>query len=209
MSLGPAIRALFGPHERRIADLYRAMFIDLDDFLRQIRQWAPGAGRILEVGCGEGAVTERLARAFPDAEILAIDISPRTGRLYRGRDAGVTFRQATVQEVADEHPARFDLIVMSDVLHHVPHAVRHALLGAVGRALAPGGRFILKDWESAATPIHWACHASDRWITGDRVAHVTPAAATRLVTQAAPAIRPVAEGRVKPWRNNYAVVFAC
>lgn len=208
MPIGPTVRALFGSYERQVADLYRSVFIDLDDFLRQVQQWAPGAMRILEVGCGEGAVTERLAAAFPEAEILAIDISPRAGRLYRGRTRGVRFRQANVEDVASQQPGRFDLIVMSDVLHHVPATMRRDLLAAIGRAMAPGGRFIVKDWERSTTPIHWACHAADRWLTGDRVAHVTPATAKALVTGAVPTIHPVAEARVKPWHNNYAVMFA-
>ena len=44
--------------------------------------------RILEVGCGEGAVSERLAALYPNAEITAIDITPNVGRLYAGRLGG-------------------------------------------------------------------------------------------------------------------------
>lgn len=208
MPIGPAVRALFGRHERRVADIYRALFVDLDDFAGKIRSWAPEARRILEVGCGEGVVTERLAAMYPDATILAIDITPRAGRLYRGRTEGIDFRTATVQDIAREHPGQFDLIVMSDVVHHIPLGLRGEVIEAIGRAMAPHARFILKDWDKTPSLIHWISHACDRWLTGDRVSHIRPAQAKRLVGDSVPALRMVAEGRVRPWRNNYALVYA-
>jgi 2-polyprenyl-6-hydroxyphenyl methylase/3-demethylubiquinone-9 3-methyltransferase len=161
------------------------------------------------VGCGEGAVTEILADAYPEAQILAIDITPRLGRLYRGRRDGVEFREISVQEIAAEQPAGFDLITLSDVVHHIPLEMRAEILDAVSRCLAPGGRFVLKDWGRAATPIHWLCHAGDRWLTGDRVAYLTPEEASTLVSTSAPGLRTVAAGHVRPWPNNYAFIFQC
>ena len=60
-----------------------------------------------------------------------------------------------------------------------------------------------------ATPIHWMCHASDRWLTGDRVAFLTPAEMRALVGQAVPALTPVGDGRIAPWRNNFLQVYQC
>ncbi len=209
MPLGQVIRGLFGRHERRIADAYRALFMDLDDYGAKMRGWAAQPRKVLEVGCGEGAVTEILADAFPHAEILAIDITSRAGRLYLGRRSGVEFRNATIQAIAGAHPATFDLIVLSDVIHHVPDDLRGEVLCAIGKALAPNGRFVLKDWSKSSAPIHWLCHAGDRWLTGDRVAHLTPSEAKHMVVRHVPKLQPVAEGHIRPWRNNYALVFAC
>lgn len=209
MPIGPRIRALFGRHERRISEIYRSVFLDLGDYGAKISKWSSQPHRILEVGCGEGAVTEVLANVFPDADIVAIDITPRTGRMYQGRTDGVEFRQMAVQTIADQQPGFFDLIILSDVIHHIPDGLRADVLGAIGKALAPGGRFILKDWSRSLTPIHWLSHAGDRWLTGDRVAHLTPPEAESLVTRSVPGLQPVDEGRIRPWRNNYALVFSC
>lgn len=208
MPLGSAIRAMFGKHENRIAGLYRGLFMNLDDFAEKIGAWAPGASRILEVGCGEGAVTEILAQTFPDAQILAIDLSERAGRLYRGRNDGVEFVVTTVQQVAQEYRGQFDLIMLSDVLHHIPEDLRGEIIDAISAAMAPGARFVLKDWGKAATPIHWLCHAGDRWLTGDKVAHLKPVEASGLVLKRQPGFKTVAQGWIKPWRNNYALVFS-
>ncbi len=64
MRLGPQIRRLFGPYERQVAEAYKRVFIDLDDFAGRLRLWVPHPARILEVGCGEGAMMERLATIY-------------------------------------------------------------------------------------------------------------------------------------------------
>ena len=129
MKLGPFIRKMFGPYERQISDAYRSIYIDIDAFIELMCQWKPKAKKILEVGCGEGAVTQRLNAAYPEANITAIDITPRVGRLYRGFLDNVRFIQCGVQEVAATESGQYDLVVLSDVLHHVPVEVRPAELG--------------------------------------------------------------------------------
>lgn len=209
MALGSFIRKSFGRYEYRVAELYRGAFMDLRDYSAKIGDWAPKAHRILEVGCGEGAVTEILAAAYPDADILAIDITPNAGRLYRGRRTGVEFRQAPVSDIAAQYPASFDLITLSDVIHHIPAELRPDILDAIRRCLAPGGRFVFKDWARTSTPIHWLCHAGDRYLTGDRVAYLTPQEALELVTSSVPAFEPIARGNIGPWKNNYSLTFQC
>ena len=84
MHSGPLIRRLFGPHQRQVAEIYRKVFIDLDDFAGRLQLWVPHSRKVLEVGCGEGNMTERLTRIYPGAAITGIDIKPTVGRLYRG-----------------------------------------------------------------------------------------------------------------------------
>ena len=206
MRIGPVVRRLFGRHEHRVADLYRAIFIDLDAYARQISLWVPEARRILEVGCGEGAVTEHLVRLFPDAEILAIDITPSVGRLYRGPTEQVKFRETAVQTIASEAPGTFDLVILSDVIHHVPIECRDSIFGAIRNCVAPGGLFLFKDWKRAATPIHWLCYGGDRWLTGDRVSYLDCAQA-RAMLETVFGRSPEAEAFIRPWRNNFAMLI--
>jgi len=208
MSLGARVRAMLGPHEHAVANFYRAIFVDLEDYRAKIRKWVPDATSILEIGCGEGAVTELLAEIYPEARITAIDITPRAGRLYRGRHDGVEFLNATIQDVARHRPAAFDLVLISDVVHHIPDVLRAEVLQAARSAIAPGGHLIFKDWAKSPSPIHWLCYASDRWITGDRVAYLTGAEAREIVSRQMPGLRLVTEGRVAPWSNNVAFLYA-
>jgi SAM-dependent methyltransferase len=77
MRPGPLIRGLFGPYERAITEAYRRLFVDLDDFVDRLQVWVPQPCRILEVGCGEGAMTERLSAAYPAATVTGTDINPK------------------------------------------------------------------------------------------------------------------------------------
>lgn len=203
MGIGASVRRAFGPWERQVSAAYRAIYVDLADLERVLARQVPTAARILEVGGGEGAVTELLARTYRQAQILSIDITPRIGRLYAGRQNLVEFRQASVGEIADEQPRAFDLVVLSDVLHHVPQELREAFLGEIAHCLAPGGQLVIKEWARSRTPIHWLCHASDRWLTGDRIVFVTPDELRELVGRAVPEMQCAGEGVIAPWSNNF------
>ena len=203
MGIGASVRRAFGPWERPVASAYRAIYLDLADLERVLARQVPRAASILEVGGGEGAVTELLARTFGEARILSIDITPRIGRLYAGRKDLVEFRQASVSEIADDQPASFDLVVLSDVLHHVPQNLRESFLGDIAHCVAPGGQLVIKEWARTAAPIHWLCYASDRWLTGDRIAFMTPDELRALVGRAVPGLQHAGEGEIAPWANNF------
>ena len=207
MPPGPLIRRLFGPYERAATEVYRRVFIDLDDFVARLQSWVPHPRRILEVGCGEGAMTERLVKAYADATITAIDITPKVGRLYQGDAARVTFLQQSVDDVVRQAPASFDLVVLCDVLHHVPPRNRLALLSGIDRAMAADGSLAFKDWIASSSPIHWLCKMSDRYLTGDDVQFFTTTSAKELLTGTfgPDAIR--GESLVRPWSNNVAYLI--
>jgi 2-polyprenyl-3-methyl-5-hydroxy-6-metoxy-1,4-benzoquinol methylase len=206
MNLGPIVRRMFGPYERQISEAYRSIYIDIDAFVELMRRWKPNAKKILEVGCGEGAVTQRLIAAYSDASITAIDITPRLGRLYRGPPSRVRFIRCTVQQIVSHEPAQFELIVLSDVLHHVPFELRQGLLDAIRMALAPQGTLIFKDWQRNHAPIHWLCYASDRWLTGDRISYMTRGEMRECLSHTFGGAAIVDEARIGPWWNNLAML---
>jgi SAM-dependent methyltransferase len=207
MSVGSALRNVLGPATDPVARLYRRWYIDLDDFGRTIGRLGP-VGRAVEVGCGDGHLTERLAAELPTAEILGIDVADQPGRLYHGDTTKVRFEQITAQDLASREPASFDLVVLSDVLHHVDVEHRRPLLAAVCSLVAPGGHFVCKDWIRGRNPASVASWLSDRYITGDRIVLFRDREEFVEAISTACNGRPiVAEGRVPPrWNNLYLVV---
>jgi 2-polyprenyl-3-methyl-5-hydroxy-6-metoxy-1,4-benzoquinol methylase len=206
MPPGPMVRRLFVPYERSVAEAYRSIFINLDAFARMMSRWVPQAHNVLEVGCGEGAMTERITSTYPTATVTAIDITPKVGRLFRGETSRVNFLQETVEAVAAREPASFDLVVLSDVIHHVPLDLRGSIMSAIHRAMTPNGSLIFKDWVISSHPIHWLCLMSDRHLTGDNVAYCTPGIIDALVTDTFGSGAILETGTVRPWRNNLAVL---
>jgi 2-polyprenyl-6-hydroxyphenyl methylase/3-demethylubiquinone-9 3-methyltransferase len=206
MSLGSRVRKLFGRHERLIANLWRGMFVSLDHWTRTVGFWSASPSRILEMGCGEGYSTIRLAAAYPDATIDAVDIATHIGRLYEGPVDRVRFRMISAEALAEEAPGRYDLIVITDVLHHIPAAERGSFLAAVRTLLAPGGVLAFKDWHRNFSPIYYLCYAADRWLTGDRIAYLTRTEARALLAETFGADCISAARNIAPWSNNYAML---
>jgi SAM-dependent methyltransferase len=208
LGIGPLVRRAFGRHEPRIAAAYRGMFVDLDAFVASIRTHVPAPVRVLEIGCGEGAVTERLAAAFPGSVLTGIDVCAQPGRLYRGDRSHVRFLRTGAAELRASESTSYHLVIIADVLHHVPYAEWRQFLSTALTLLAESGTLILKDWVRKRTPAYLLGYLSDRLVTGDRIRYPGESE-LRLLAESAfgrDAIR--SEFRVPPWNSNLALVIS-
>jgi SAM-dependent methyltransferase len=95
---------------------------------------------ILIAGCGASQAA-RYAVRWPNAKVIGIDVSATsirfTNKLKRKHDlANLEVRQLSIERVG-ELGRRFDHVVCTGVLHHLPDP--HAGLQALAEALAPNG----------------------------------------------------------------------
>jgi len=202
MAIGPWVRSLLGPYERNISEFYRAFFVDIKAFVKQTKQWVD-AKNILELGCGEGACTELLVLAYPNSNIRAIDITPKIGRIYSADPSRVIFKQQTIQDFVSQGGANsVDLLILCDVIHHIPRNNHIEFLSEAKKAIKPEGYLVLKDWEYTKTPIHLLNYLADRYITGDRVQHRTNNEFRELLKMVFGNDSIKAETRIGPWSNN-------
>lgn len=168
MSVGATVRRWLGDQETVVSDAYRGLFVSLADLGQKIYKLRSEPLRILEVGCGEGAMTTLLSKLYPDAQITAIDISLTLGRQYRGEPDNVCFIREDISVLASDASLQpFDLVVMVDVMHHV-NGDRMALLRHVHTVMAADGCFVLKDLDRGWHPVFLLAYAADYFITGDR-----------------------------------------
>jgi SAM-dependent methyltransferase len=101
----------------------------------------PGGGAVLDVGCGTGEITVRLAEAWPRASFVGIDLEEP--HLARARARCARFGSRVRFETGDAMAmpfgdATFDFVVCRHLLQAVPDAAR--VLAEIRRVLRPGGR---------------------------------------------------------------------
>ncbi|MBM7513892.1 SAM-dependent methyltransferase [Nocardioides cavernae] len=112
----------------------------LHDILRR-----PGA-RLLDIGSGGGWSSIALARAYPDASVIGIDIDEQsvTMATVNARAAGVADRVTFLHQDASTLPAeRFDAAFAFECVHDMPRPID--VLSAVRKALAPGAPLVVMD----------------------------------------------------------------
>lgn len=116
-SANPVVRRLMAGFERSMFDLLGLV---------------PPPRTVLEVGCGEGHVTARLAERYPAARVIGTDqsarIIARAHDLHRGPD----YRVMSIYDAGDSGP--WDLVVACEVFEHLAEPAR--ALEAVCRATA-------------------------------------------------------------------------
>jgi ubiquinone/menaquinone biosynthesis C-methylase UbiE len=113
----------------------------------------PKGARVLEVGCGTGAVTRRIAELFDLAEVVGVDPSPvfvsRARELARQLPT-VSFREGDGRSL-DFPNESFNLVVFHTTLCHIPDpqlAVREA-----SRVLRPEGWLAIFDGDYTTTTV--------------------------------------------------------
>ncbi len=114
-----------------------------------LRWLSPRPGeKILDVGCGDGFYTERMARKR--AEVIGIDIRSKALARARNRASGhnLVFLEMKAEEL-DFPENYFDKIVSFCVIEHLQDDDR--ALRLIARSLKPGGRLFLSA-DSLSSP---------------------------------------------------------
>jgi trans-aconitate 2-methyltransferase len=112
---------------------------------RSIVRWLKRAGlrrdqRVLEIGCGIGTLTQLLVDEVSEGSILALDLSPKSIEMARSRLASasnVHFEAADVLTL--DLSEQFNIVVLPDVIEHIPLELHGALFERIAAWLEPDG----------------------------------------------------------------------
>ncbi len=117
-------------------------------YLEFLGRQTPGGGfaSALDLGCGKGAFTARLASLA--RRVTGVELSEIAVAKARAAHPEIRFLQGDARRLADlALPGRsFDLVVCSDLIAYFTPREAEAFLREVSRLLAPGGRFFLAAW---------------------------------------------------------------
>ena len=187
--------AAIGLHASR-----RGKFLVWSDVLDELR--LDGSERILDLGCGRGAVLLLAARRLTTGRAVGIDIWSRADQ--SGNAAQATRRNAEAEGVADRvdlstanmttlpfASGSFDVVVSSVAIHNVKRdADRRATIAEVARVLRPGGRVLLADIRATHQYATWLSQLGMRDVRerglGWRMWWSGPWLPTPIVTATAP-----------------------
>ncbi len=114
-------------------------------YLRQaLTKLCPRPDRILDAGCGRGEIAHYLARRFPYAHVVGVDMSESDLATARQARAAACLTNLTFIRHDLQFPlciANFDLAISSEVLQYVPDD--DAVLANLHHAIRPGGVCLL------------------------------------------------------------------
>jgi SAM-dependent methyltransferase len=128
--------------------------------------------RALDLGCGLGLFTERLARCAE--QVVGIDISSVAIGCAADRNRALTnvqMRQGDIMHLGAELDGGFDLIVAADIIYYLPPPIQDQALKAVAeriaRLLSPGGILLLVNHyfplPNAETRLTRRIHRAFKW----------------------------------------------
>jgi trans-aconitate 2-methyltransferase len=183
----------------RFADQRNRPFHEL---VARIGATAPAA--VVDLGCGDGALTATLAERWPSASVLGVDSSEEMLAEAAARKSDrLSFVQVSIQDWRPSAPV--DVIVSNAALQWVPGHV--SLLPRLVAALTPGGWLAIQVPGNFEAPSHtalWTLCNSPRW--SDRLG-----AAGRWISSPSPGdyVRALAElgCSVDAWETTYAQVL--
>ncbi len=163
-------------YQRHFYDLTRKYYLlGRDRMIADLE--VPAGGRVLEIGCGTGRNLVTLARRYPQATAVGVDISEAmletaTRQITRRDLAGrISVRAGDASALEQLELGQFDRVVFSYTLSMMP-VWQQALEQGFAR-LAPGGSVHVVDFGSLAGLPGLLARVLHAWL---RRFHVTPRA---------------------------------
>ncbi|MCL4474255.1 MAG: class I SAM-dependent methyltransferase [Actinobacteria bacterium] len=97
------------------------------------------SGNILDYGCGVGMLSAAMARYLPQARLNGYDISAASIGKISNEIAAKGLFTDDISRVGGD----YDLIVLSNVLHHIPSAERRMTIASLHERLSPAGLIVI------------------------------------------------------------------
>jgi len=78
--------------------------------------------KVLEIGCGIGTMSSLIGKFVSKGKLVAVDISPETIKLAKFKYQNQKNIHFEVSDMSDwEKAEKFDIIILPDVLEHIPY----------------------------------------------------------------------------------------
>lgn len=179
MSVGSIVRAVLGDRAfRPLGRAYRRVFVDLHAVVDAIGA-LPRNAYLLDIGGGDGDVINLLLAKHPDCRVTMIDIADTVGGWIEPRFQDRVERRpkTDIRQFAAGNVVP-DVVLVSDVVHHVPLAARERFVDDLAAVVGPKTLLVVKDVNPGGLRSMLALLA-DRYVTGDENVRFVPRDALR------------------------------
>lgn len=127
-------------------------------------------GRIVEIGCGDGALTSRLSKN--SREVIGLDISMEAIKRAKERESkNLTFSVHDIER--DPLMGDNSLIICEDVLYYVPFVSMKRVARKLSKALINGGILLVIDYLPEDLETRYYYQLLSRFFTPIRIEPVT------------------------------------
>lgn len=113
--------------------------------------------RLVDIGCGFGKSTWCLKQAYPEAEVIGIDLAAPCLRLAHAKTEAlglaVQYRQADGTLDTGLEAGSADLVTATMLIHELPQPALIGFFNEAARLLKPGGRLAVLDFQATGDPV--------------------------------------------------------
>ncbi|MBC1238435.1 trans-aconitate 2-methyltransferase [Nostoc sp. 2RC] len=149
-----------------------------DEMLEVITRCLPStSGRLLELGCGTGEVSIKILERCPDAQVIALDYSPRMLEFAQDKITKAGYKKRWIGIEADfgdwaNNPNKFDIggefdaCISSLAIHHLEDEMKLKLFEQIAASLIQEGCFWNADPLLPESPILAGVYkmAREEWV---------------------------------------------
>ena len=165
--------------------------------------------QVLDVGCGGGILSESMAKQ--GAQVLGIDMGHeplQVARLHAlEQNVKLDYQRITVEELAEQRPASFDVVTCMEMLEHVPDPA--SIVRACAKLAKPGGKLFFSTINRTKQSWLLMILAAEQVLkivpkgTHDHAKFIRPAELTRCCDSADLLTRKVAGVRYNPLTEHF------
>ena len=122
-------------HNITVRIFFRSLILPLNE----IDEVLPQSGKIFDLGCGEGVISKYLAQ---NTKRIVIGVDSDGKRLPKSTQKNLTFKMGDIRKYNVKNA---DVVIISDVLHHIRFKDQEKVLKNATRGLSKGGLLVIKE----------------------------------------------------------------
>jgi 2-polyprenyl-3-methyl-5-hydroxy-6-metoxy-1,4-benzoquinol methylase len=215
MAIGKIARKVLGKKFYTIGCFYRSIFVDLGKVADAISPFIPHNAVVLDIGGGDGEPLNFLLSRRNDIKVKIIDQKQNIGKFITAEylQRVELFPGMGIEEFFINTNQKINVIIISDVIHHIPSIERKAFFTELKTSLIDkydSMTIIIKDIEPGYFRSFLSLF-SDRYISGDKgVSLIDWRSLTKMMNDifgGAIVIKQTA--LFTKDRPNYAIVYIC